>query len=203
MGNKRQQLVETALALFYRQGIHATGVEQIARESGVTKKTLYSHFASKEDLVLAALRLRDEQFRRRVEHAVNAALPADRALAYIEFLIAWGQEDNYCGCAFINAAAQYTLPQDTIHRLAAEHKRLVHEFLRRILHEQGMAAADQASIELFLIGEGLIVANQVGGVEGVAAAARNATQAMLQHFSGLNRPAKTRSGSGSRGASAS
>jgi AcrR family transcriptional regulator len=184
MSNKRSQLVETALALFYRQGIHATGVEQIARESGVTKKTLYSHFASKEDLVLAALRLRDEQFRHRMEHAVNAAAPAERALAYIEFLISWGQEANYCGCAFINAAAEYALPQDPIHRLAAEHKRLVYEFLLGILQAQEITAAEQAATELFLIGEGVIVANQVGGVTGVAATARTATQAMLQRYAG-------------------
>lgn len=184
MSNKRSQLVETALVLFYRQGIHATGVEQIARESGVTKKTLYSHFASKEDLVLAALRLRDEQFRNRMEHAVNAAAPAEQAQTYVEFLIAWGEEANYCGCAFVNAAAEYAQPQNPIHRLAAEHKRLVYEFLLHILQTQGISPAEQAATELFLIGEGLIVAKQVGGVVGLAAAARDATQAMLRRHAG-------------------
>jgi AcrR family transcriptional regulator len=182
MSNKRSQLVETALALFYRQGIHATGVEQIARESGVTKKTLYSHFASKEDLVLAALRLRDEQFRHRMEHAVNAAVPAERALAYINFLIAWSEEANYCGCAFINAAAEYAPAQDPIHRLAAEHKRLVYEFLLQTLQAQGLAAAERAATELFLIGEGVIVANQVGGVEKVAEAARRTARDVLSRY---------------------
>lgn len=176
--SKRSQLVETALALFYRQGFHATGVEQIARESGVTKKTLYSHFTSKEDLVLAALRLRDEQFRSRMERAVLAVPQAQRAMAYIEFLCGWGREPNFCGCAFINAAAEYPALQDPIHRLAAEHKRLIREFLEQVLRESGLAEPERAATQLFLLGEGVIVASQVGGVDSMEQAALLAVQAV-------------------------
>ena len=60
---KRDQLIEAALELFQREGFHATGVDRILAEAGVAKMTLYHHFRSKDELILAALRLRDERFR--------------------------------------------------------------------------------------------------------------------------------------------
>ena len=56
--SKREQLLDTALRLFYREGYHATGIERILAESGVAKMTLYKHFASKDELMLAALQRR-------------------------------------------------------------------------------------------------------------------------------------------------
>ena len=60
--SRRDHLVETALALFMRDGFHATGIDRILSHAGVAKMTLYNHFKSKEELILAALRLRDERF---------------------------------------------------------------------------------------------------------------------------------------------
>ena len=54
--SKREQLIRTTVDLFAKNGIHATGIDTIVKQSGVTKKTLYTHFRSKEELVLAALR---------------------------------------------------------------------------------------------------------------------------------------------------
>jgi AcrR family transcriptional regulator len=61
--SKREQIVDVALSLFYQGGFNATGVDKIVSESGVTKKTLYAHFKSKDELILATLRRRDELFR--------------------------------------------------------------------------------------------------------------------------------------------
>ncbi|MEE8533082.1 MAG: helix-turn-helix domain-containing protein, partial [Alphaproteobacteria bacterium] len=58
--SRRDHLVDTALALFCRDGFHATGIDRILAESGVAKMTLYKHFKSKDELILAALRRRDE-----------------------------------------------------------------------------------------------------------------------------------------------
>ncbi|QEL64652.1 transcriptional regulator, TetR family [Oryzomicrobium terrae] len=191
--SKRPQLVETALRLFYRQGFHATGVDQLAREAGVTKKTLYNHFPTKEALVLAALRLRDEDFRARMERAVHGAkvaagsppgaLAAARARAYLDFLLAWAGEHDFCGCAFINASAEYASADDPIHRLAWEHKRLVLEFLAQALGEGGAPAPEQNAQAVFLLGEGIIVAGQVGSIAPFAAAARAAATALTAGWS--------------------
>lgn len=65
-------ITRAALRLFYRQGFHATGVEQLSQEAGVTKKTLYRHFSSKDHLVEAALELRHNEFMAKVRAAVDA-----------------------------------------------------------------------------------------------------------------------------------
>ena len=62
MNKKRALLIDTALALFYTKGINSIGINEILKTSGVAKRTLYSHFASKEALVLAALKQRHENF---------------------------------------------------------------------------------------------------------------------------------------------
>jgi len=69
--SKREKLVETALKLFCSGGFHATGIDRILAESGVAKMTLYNHFKSKDELILAALRLRDERWRHWFERAVE------------------------------------------------------------------------------------------------------------------------------------
>jgi AcrR family transcriptional regulator len=69
--SRRDHLVETALELFDRHGFHATGIDRILADAGVAKVTLYKHFSSKDDLILAVLRLRDERFREWFQAAVD------------------------------------------------------------------------------------------------------------------------------------
>ena len=73
MSSRRDDLVETALRLFYANGFNATGIDRILAESGVAKMTLYKHFRSKDDLILAALELRDTQFREWLFGRMDAA----------------------------------------------------------------------------------------------------------------------------------
>ena len=84
--DRREHLLDTALSLFGTEGFHATGIDKILASAGVAKMTLYNHFRSKDELILAALRRRDERFRhwfvREVEH--RAATPRDRLLAAAE-----------------------------------------------------------------------------------------------------------------------
>ena len=74
--DKRQQLINTAFRLFYQNGIHAVGINQILKESGIAKKTLYHHFASKEQLLLAVLEYRDQIFLQWFSGYIKRAAPA-------------------------------------------------------------------------------------------------------------------------------
>ena len=168
------QITSSALQLFYRQGYHATGVDQLSQEAGVTKRTLYRHFPSKELLIGAALELRDRQFMARLQAAVEGVPPPERPLAYVDFIAAWGSESDFHGCAFINAAAEYAEPAEAPHGQARAHKDKVQAYLARICAEAGLANADLAARQLYLLGEGLIVATQVSGPQpALAEAARS------------------------------
>uniref|UniRef100_UPI0030EE5532 TetR/AcrR family transcriptional regulator n=1 Tax=Pseudomonas guineae TaxID=425504 RepID=UPI0030EE5532 len=113
-------ITEAALRLFYRQGFHASGVEQLSQVAGVTKKTLYRHFPSKEHLIEAALRLRDTEFMVNMKTAMEPATDAQRPQTYIDFIAAWAREPDFHGCTFINAAAEYAEAGEPPHVLARQ-----------------------------------------------------------------------------------
>ena len=156
-------ITESALKLFYRQGFHATGVEQLSQVSGVTKKTLYKHFASKELLIQSALELRDKQFFNKMRLAVESEKISLRPLAYIEFIACWVQEDGFNGCAFINVSAEYGNQQDQPHVLANLHKQAIIVYLESICSSAEIEQPALVARQLFLLAEGLIVAAQVCG----------------------------------------
>ena len=126
---RRDHLLETALRMFYRHGFHATGIDAILAESGVAKMTLYKHFGSKEELILAALVLRDERWRAWLDAAIGRAGPAprDRLLAVFDALVEWFADPGFAGCLFVRAAAEFPDPAHPAHREAARHKQRVRE----------------------------------------------------------------------------
>ena len=110
MSAKRQDLVDTAMELFSAHGYHGTGIDRIAEEAGVSKKTMYHHFRSKEELILAALKQYDGLFRNDFMKAVNKRgdTAYERLLAIFDVAHDWFSGDNFYGCMFINAVGEYS-----------------------------------------------------------------------------------------------
>ncbi len=181
--SKRDHLVETALGLFCRDGFHATGIDRILAEAGVAKMTLYKHFKSKDELILAVLHRRDEQFRngfmRDVERAGGS--PRVRLLALFDVLGDWFKGRGFTGCTFINASAEYSNTDDPIHAAAAEHKRLVLAYIRRLADASGADGAEDLAHHLFLLIEGAIVAAFVMNDKDAAASGKKAAEILLDH----------------------
>lgn len=157
-------ITRAALDLFYRQGFHASGVEQLSQMAGVTKKTLYRHFPSKEHVVEAALQLRHAEFMDQMATAVEGADQANRPQAYIDFIISWVQSADFHGCAFINASAEYSAQSAPPHVLASQHKQQVLNYLQGICAQASLTQPSAVAMQLFVIGEGLIVTSQVSGL---------------------------------------
>jgi AcrR family transcriptional regulator len=157
--------VDTALKLFAEQGYHATGIDKILAESGVAKMTLYKHFKSKEELILAVLRLRDERFRNWFMRAVErrASSAKERLLALFDALEEWVGGDEFNGCMFINACAEFACHDDPIHAASAEHKRLILGYVKGLAEAAGASAPDVLAMQLCLLIEGTIALVQVTG----------------------------------------
>src|SRR5215475_206873 len=102
----RQRILGAADRLFYQNGIRAVGIDRIIAEAGVAKMTLYAHFPSKDDLILAVLRYREECvlgfFRSAIEK--HEKRKQDRLRAFFSALKEWFESPGFRGCAFINAA---------------------------------------------------------------------------------------------------
>ena len=163
--SKRDLIVSVALKLFYRNGFNATGVERIIKEAGVSKKTLYNHFRSKDELVLATLRKRDELFRNNIMRETErlASTPQDRLLVIFDAHHQWFQEKEFSGCMFINASAEFSSHDDPCHMISAEHKRLVRDYIRGQAEQAGVKDPDTLARQLNLLLEGAIVDAHVSG----------------------------------------
>lgn len=178
--SKRDELVRKALVIFYRQGFHATGMDLLVAETGISKTTMFKHFRSKEELILAVLRLRDEDFRnwlfRRMEEAGDARA---QLAAMFDALREWFEAPEFRSCMFIKAASEYPDPDHPIHAQSAEHKRLLFRQLQDIASEAG--ASDPAALAraLLLLKEGAIVTAHLGHETDPAGDAKQVAEALL------------------------
>lgn len=179
--NKRDELVRKALQVFYRNGFHATGMDMLVRETGVSKTSMYKHFRTKEELILAVLRLRDENFRnwflRRTEELGDT--PRERLLAMFDALEEWFTLPEYQGCMFIKASAEFQDPEHPIHKQSAEHKRLLLEHTSKVAKLAGAEDPETLSCQLMLLKEGAIVTAVMGNRCSAAKDARRAAELLI------------------------
>ncbi len=181
--SRRDHLVDTALELFIRDGFHATGIDKILAESGVAKMTLYKHFKSKDELILSALRRRDERFRNWFMRAVEsrAQAPRQRLLAIFDALDEFFAGRDFTGCMFINASAEFARPDNPIHVAAAEHLHLVLAYVRELATAAGAQDADALAQGIMLLMEGSVVMAHVAGQADAAKNARRAARTLVDH----------------------
>jgi AcrR family transcriptional regulator len=188
--SRRDHLVETAQRLFAEGGYHATGIDKVLAEAGVAKMTLYKHFKSKDELILAALRRRDETFRNWFMREVERRAPTPRArlLAVFDVLDEWFRGPRFNGCMFINASSEYGGREHPIHAAAAEHKRLLRAYLAELARVAGTRTGEDLARQLLLLIEGATVTAQVEGPSDIARQARAAAEVLVS--AALDRPAR-------------
>jgi AcrR family transcriptional regulator len=178
--SKRDELVRKALEIFYREGFHATGMDLLAAETGISKTTMFKHFSSKEELILAVLRLRDQEFRnwlfRRME---QAGRPRAQLLAMFDALSEWFGRPEFRSCMFIKAASEYPDPRHPIHAQSAEHKRLLFLQLQKIAADASARDPDALARALLLLKEGAIVTAHLGHEADPAGDAKAAASIVL------------------------
>ena len=179
--SRRDQLVQTAVDLFYSNGYHATGIEKILTTAGVSKPTLYRHFNSKDELIVAALQKWDDESRTWLEEEVDkrATKPRERLLAVFDTYHDWFREEGFQGCMFMNAIVEYPEQDNPIHLAALEHKRFVTGFMRDLLQEDGAADADEMADQLTILLEGAIVTAHANGSSESAPRARRMAEKLL------------------------
>jgi AcrR family transcriptional regulator len=177
----RERIMETARELFYACGIRGVGVDRIIAESGVAKATLYSHFPSKDDLVLAYLRDADVSWQGRLRAAAAAAGDDPRAqlVGLFDALDAAACKDGFRGCAFINTASE-SLPGSVIHEATAEHKRAVRAWVRDLAEQAGAADPGELANQLTILVDGVMSASTVEPSLPLAGAAREAARLLVE-----------------------
>lgn len=170
----RDRLIDTAIALFNRHGFHATGVDRIVAVAKVAKKTLYAHFPSKEDLILAALSRKRAAFADKFLPAVltTSDQPRDRLLGLFELAKSWFDDPDFYGCLFVNAAVEYSEAGHPINACAREFKTLLRGFAREQATLGGAADPDTLADQIALLFEGATTVAQVSARTDAATTAK-------------------------------
>lgn len=156
--NTRARILDTAYELFSQNGIRAVGVDQVVAESQVAKMTLYRHFASKDDLVLAFLHERIRRWAHGwLEVTVDALAerPTDRLLAIFDALDAWFHQPDYEGCAVIRTLLE--IPSGPLHQAAAARLEEVRAFVVTCAEQAGARDPEMLSHQIQILMMGAIV----------------------------------------------
>jgi AcrR family transcriptional regulator len=156
-----RRVLAAASRLFYAQGIHAVGVDLIAAEAGVTKKTLYDRFGSKEQIVVEYLADRDERWRAFVTERLARVEPGsvDRVLAVFDASQAWMTESSPKGCGMVNAHAEISDPSHPAHAIITGQKEWMLALFADLVREFAPSRADGSARTLMLLHEGAMVAH--------------------------------------------
>lgn len=181
MSAKRQELIESAIELFAQHGFHGTGIDRIADAANVSKKTMYHHFRSKEELIVAALRHHDGLFRNHFMKAVDQAAdtPYERLLAIFDVAHAWFSQSDFYGCIFINAIGEYSDRDSAIRETCREFKRMMRSYIGELANSVEVQHPDRLASALAILLEGSIVTSQVSGGPDAAQTARLAAKTLL------------------------
>ena len=162
--DKHENILDTAERLFETNGFHATGVDRLAVESGITKRTLYKHFGSKEGLIEAVLRRHHSQLmdRMRARIAKTEVSGKKRLLACFDLYHEWFTQPCFAGCLFIKTLNEFQQCSERLFAIATQAKSELRDYLAELAREAGAKNADLLANQLQLILEGSIIVAQCG-----------------------------------------
>src|SRR4029079_12771029 len=161
----RRRILETADRLFYREGVRAVGIDRIVAEAEVAKMSLYKHFPSKDDLILAVLKYREEGvlefFRSSMErHAKKAKNPLR---AFFAALKDFFESPGFRGCPFQNAAVELADPAHPGTEFVRGHKQRFSQFLRGLVEETVGKGGAKVAPAVNILVEGAIMTAVIQG----------------------------------------
>lgn len=183
--NTREKILRTAEQLIYQNGIHATGMDLLVKTSGVARKSIYRHFANKEDVAAAALTERDERwmlwFRTESD---KGETPQARVLNMFTTLRSWFESEGFRGCAFINTAGEVGDPDDPVRQIAKVHKQKLLEYALELSTQLNTGQPEVLARQLLILIEGAITTAYVMGDWSAADNARDVAKILLEQVSG-------------------
>jgi AcrR family transcriptional regulator len=155
----RDRILATASDLFYQHGIRAVGVDLVVEKAGVAKTSLYRHFGTKDDLVVAFLQRMDEEFWKTWDEVSQQHPDDGRAelKAQLEWIGERVNQPDYRGCPQLNIAAEYPELGHPARKFAKEHKREMRRRLKNIAEKLKSADPDQLAGQLAVLINGAFV----------------------------------------------
>ena len=169
----KDRILETADRLFYLQGIRAVGVDTIAAEIGISKRTLYNHFPSKDALISAYLA------RRFVQPRPSEKPPVEQILGTFDSLERRFSAKDFRGCPFVNAVAELGSEDQSVRKIAIAFKESRRLWFRDLLVQLAVPNAESLATQLAVLVDGSIAQDLVRDDPSMARAAKEAARVLL------------------------
>jgi AcrR family transcriptional regulator len=177
----REKILSVASDLFQTRGINSTGVDTIVAVAGTTKMTLYKHFQTKENLIMEVLKRHNQQFRDWLSEKLGEARTPDKKLqALFDSIEEWMAAPDFQGMPFLKASAEFPSEENPVHRLSSEQARQFRQYLATLAQEAGAADPDTLALQLSMLIEGAMLAEQMRRGSGAAKQAKQAARLLIE-----------------------
>jgi AcrR family transcriptional regulator len=184
-GDARERILDTAYELFSRRGIRDVGVDEVIRRAGVAKATLYRHFPSKDDLVIAFLERREQRWTLawvEAEARRRGSAPKDQLLAIFELFDEWFHRDDFEACSFINVLLEMG-PAHPAGQASVRHLASIRSIVARLADEAALRDPESFARSWHILMKGAIVSAAEGDAQAAQRARSMASLLIEQHQS--------------------
>jgi len=181
MTQLREKILVTASNLFQTQGINSTGVDKIVAVAGTTKMTLYKYFTSKENLILEVLEKGHHDFQAWLSEKLNSNTkkPSEKLQNLFEFIEEWVTSPNFRGMGFIKASAEFPNEESPVHQLSSAQSQQFRQYISSLASEANIQDADGLALQLSLLFEGAVQAEQMKRGSGAMKYAKKAAKILI------------------------
>lgn len=177
----KDKILVTATDLFHTRGINSTGVDTIVAVAGTTKMTLYKYFHTKEALILEVLQKSQEDFQNWLNDKLNASSkkPSDKIQQLFDYIEEWVNSPGFLGLGFIKASAEFPNEENSIHQLSSQQSREFRQFISKLATDAYIKDADGLALQLSLLFEGAVQAEQMKRGSGAIKYAKKAAKILI------------------------
>lgn len=181
MSSLREKILTTASALFQTQGINSTGVDNIVAVAGTTKMTLYKYFGSKEVLILEVLKQGHQDFQSWLNNklSTNTKKPSEKIQKLFDYIEEWVTSPDFLGVGFIKASAEFPKEENPVHQLSSEQSLEFRQYISNLAAEANIQDANGLALQLSLLFEGAVQAEQMKRGSGAMKYAKTAAKILI------------------------
>lgn len=179
--DKRQAIIQKAYEVFYKEGFHASGVDTLLDGTGISKRTLYKYFSSKEELIQAVIEHYSKlQFKSLETYLANHTTPAKKILSLFDWLSEMVATRKPNGCLAINAKMEYAHKHDAIEGQTSLHFSALYELIYELCKEAHYHDAKKLAKQIHILFQGAVVGGQTQGDPEIAQLAKGVVKNLLE-----------------------
>ncbi len=177
----KEKILKTATDLFQTRGINSTGVDTIVSVAGTTKMTLYKHFQTKEGLILAVLKQNQLDFHSWLDAKLNnnSKTPDEKITKLFDYIEEWITSPDFLGVGFLKASAEFPNEENPIHQLSSKQSREFRQYISQLAKEAKIKDASGLALQLSLLFEGAVQAEQMKRGSGAIKHAKKAAKILI------------------------